>query len=82
MFLVRKSNGEMQNGNKTFIKITNKNIFDKLEIIEKSLIEFHEVNGKEHEKIKGSLVLQHWMILGALAMAGTAITWLWMHVSG
>ena len=82
---------------RTFIKITNKDIYNKIETLAtkesvdnlakkfdgmaKSISESHECNAEDHEKINGTLGLYKWMIFGATGVALTAITWLWAHVS-
>ena len=86
---------ENGNGDKTFIRITNKDIYDKLETLdgkletletkvsaygksnELALAGICEKNEVAHTKMWGKINLQQWMILAALAVASTAIVWLW-----
>jgi hypothetical protein len=78
----------MSNGEKTFIKVTNKDIYDKLEALEvkvskycdsneASLAGICQKNEVAHTKIWGRISLQQWMILAALTIASTAIIWIW-----
>lgn len=80
------------NGNKTFIKITNKNIYDKIEALEATVssycksneIVITKMNGENnttHAKIFGRINLLQWLILAALATASTAIVWLYEMAS-
>ena len=69
----------MSNG-KTFVKITNDDIYNKLEGMEAKLERFCAENRADHEKIKGTIVLAKWMAGIAIGAAGTAIAWLWQHI--
>jgi len=70
------------NGNNTFIKITNKDIFDKLEALGLDVRKYNETNGIEHTQMKGSIKMQYWLIGAALSVSGYAVYWLWSVVSG
>ncbi len=65
------------NGSKTFIKITNQDIYKKISSLEKEIREYHEDNSAEHEKLLGKIILNRWIVGAALAVAGFAVVWIW-----
>ena len=69
------------NGSRTFIKITNKDIFDKISALETEVRNYHGCNTNEHQKFIGKFNLQYWLIGAALTMAGYSILWLWTVVT-
>ena len=70
------------NGSRTFIKITNKDIYCKIEALEKMVREFNEHGINERQKMKGKIAMNRWIAGGGIATAGYAVCWLWAHVSG
>jgi len=70
------------NGNKTFVRITNQTIFEKLEDLERKVGEFCESNGKEHEKISGKVKLALWTGGTALTLCGIVLGFLIAHITG
>lgn len=69
------------NGDKTFIKITNKDIYLKLEALETVVSTYCRTNVEDHAKIKGNVNLAKYMAGIALGAAGTGIAWLWQHIA-
>lgn len=59
----------MANGNRTFIKVTNRDILDKLEKVEATIIKIHEDNRVAHEELKSKAQINFWIASTALAMA-------------
>ena len=70
------------NGNKTFIRITNQTIFNKIEDLEKKVEEFCESNGKEHERMSGKVKLALWTGGTALTLCGIVLGFLISHIAG
>ena len=70
------------NGNNTFIKITNKDIFDKLEALGEEVKGYNEKNEIDHEKMKGRIKMQYWLIGAAMSVACYSIYCLWGFVVG
>jgi|GEM_PF-2456945 len=70
------------NGNNTFIKITNKDIFDKLEALEETVRKFNSNGVNEREKLSGRITMNRWLVGASLTIAGYAVIWLWSVVSG
>lgn len=81
------------NGNRTFVKITNKDIFvkievleqkldDKTEILRKKLDEFCGVNQVQHEKLNGRTKLALWMGGTGLTLFGLILGFVLAHLSG
>jgi len=81
------------NGNKTFIKITNQDIFVKIEtlektldakttILEKKLDGFCGVNQVQHERLNGKTKLALWMGGTSLTLFGLILGFMLAHLTG
>ena len=69
-----------RNGNRTFIKVTNIDIYAKLTAMELKLEAFCEQNKVDHVKINGNLALNKYMAVGGVSIAVAAVYWIWQHV--
>lgn len=71
----------MPNG-KTFIRITNQQIYDEILELKALLATTVSQNNKEHGGFKAQGKLNSWVGGAALATACTAIAWLFTHLNG
>jgi hypothetical protein len=72
----------MKNGNKTFVKITNQNIFDKIESIGRKLDLIYESNSKEHAQLSGKARLNFWIASTAIALFILLLGFFIKHLGG
>ena len=71
----------MANG-KTFIKITNRDIFNEIKELKELLNETITENKTDHSNIRASINLNRWMIYGAIAISTTGIGWFVLYLLG
>ncbi|MEW6295974.1 MAG: hypothetical protein AB1467_06865 [Candidatus Diapherotrites archaeon] len=64
-----------KNGSKTFVRITNKDIFNEIKAIKELLQETIKCNDEDHLKMIGKMGRVQLMAGGAIAIAAAVATW-------
>lgn len=69
-----------KNGNKTFLKVTNQDIFNEIKSIKELLETTIKTNGYEHYCLKGNAKTAKSFAIAALALASWTLGWLIAHL--
>jgi hypothetical protein len=68
--------------NNTFVRITNKDIYDEIKALKSMIYKYEADNSEAHDSIRAQAGLHQWMIIGATGIACAGITWLASHLLG
>jgi len=69
-------NTPTRNGD-TFLRITNRDVYNKLESLEQKM----DMIINKNTKMSGSIDTLWYAVLGAIGIASWAVFWLWSHVT-
>jgi hypothetical protein len=72
----------MPNGNKTFMRITNRDIYEKLAKLEETVAANHEQTNECVVRLAGKASLNFWIATSALGFAAGVAGFLTMHILG